>query len=205
MHDPLQSYATMSSPYGAANLGGLNPLGIPYNPQISNINPLAGIHPLAAATLGLSQMAPQGYGPYQAQNFIHPQHLQLASALAQQAAIPQQVFGQYGPGISPVAGLYNPMAALLSNPFIAAALQSQYGAQQFSQQPHYSQFGVGGGSQFGQPGVLGGIGAPLAPQSWVGQGGQLGGGQGFGQINPLLAQLSARAFQGQGLSPWGYQ
>jgi len=198
MHDPFQTYATMSSPYGAAQLGSLNPIGIPYNPQISNINPLAGIHPLAAATLGLSQVAPQAYGPYQGQNFIHPQHLQLAAALAQQAAIPQQPFGQYGPALSAMAGPYNPIAALLNNPFVAAALQSQYGAQQ----PHYSQFGPGGGSQFGQ---LGGIGAPLAPQSWVGQGGQLGGAQGFGQINPLLAQLGARAFQGQGLSPWGYQ
>jgi hypothetical protein len=192
MHDPFQSYAAMSTPYGA-HLGNVNPMGIPYNVQAPTINPLAGIHPLAAAALGLSQAAinplngipqtgPQGLGQYPAQSFINPQQLQLASALAQQALIPQ-LLGQQSP-----FAFHNPMvAALLSNP----GLQAQYGGHQFGQQPHslYSQFTQNGASPFGQPG-LPGIGYPLAPQSWVGQGGQA-----FGP----------RPFQGQAMSPWGYQ
>lgn len=250
MHDPLQSYAALSalggspyagSPYGAPYYGTLNPMGMPYNiQQTSAINPLAaGMHPLAAATLGLSpgypatinpllgipQAGQQGYGPYPAQGFINPQQLQLASALASQAAIPQLL------GLSPLAGLqHHPiLAALLQNPLITAGLQaqlgqqSQYGQQlpfgqpqfgqqlpfgqqpQFGQQPHslYSQLGQIGGLGFGQGGPGAGIGYPLAPQSWVGQAGQWSG-QGYGQVHPLLAQLTARAYQGQGLSPWGY-
>jgi hypothetical protein len=39
---------------------------------------------------------------------------------------------------------------------------------------------------------------PLAPQSWVGQAGQMG----IGQTNPvLLAHLTARALQAQGFAP----
>jgi len=209
MHDPFQSYAAMSTPYGA-HLGNSNPMGIPYNVQTPTINPLAGIHPLAAAALGLSQaainpingipqMGPQGFGQYPAQSFINPQQLQLASALAQQALIPQ-LLGQQSS-----LAFQNPMvAALLSNPLIATGLQSQYGGQQFGQQPHslYSQFAQNGGSPFGQPGLPVGIGYPLAPQSWVGQGGAA---QGYGQVNPLLAQFGPRPFQGQAQSPWGYQ
>jgi hypothetical protein len=206
MHDPFQTYA--NQPY--ANMG------IPYNiQQTSGINPLTGINPLAAAALGLSpgiptttnpmtavpQTGQQGYGFYPAQNFINPQQLQLAAAFASQA------------------GLHNPIvAALLTNPLVAAGLHSQFGQQQqFGQQPHslYSQFGQNGGLPFGQGNPLAGAGYPLAPQSWVGQG-QLGGGQGYGQsygqgygqgygqIHPLVAQLTARALQGQSFSPWGY-
>ncbi len=195
MHDPFLNYATMSAPYGAQP-GIFNPLGIPYNLQTSGVNPLAAIQPLAA-TLGL----PQTYGQ---QPFIYPQQqypqqlhaqLQLAAALAQQALVPQ-ILGQHALGLSPVAGIPNPIAAaVLANPLLAAGLQSPYGGQLFQQQHSpYSQLGQPGGSPFGQ------IGIPLAPQSWIGQGGL----QGYGQVNPVLAQLAARAFQGQGVSPWGY-
>lgn len=198
MHDPFQTYATM---------------GVPYNvPQTSGINPLAGIHPLTAAALGLSagiptninpitgvlQTGQQGYGSYPAQNFINSQQLQqVAAALASQAAVPQL------PGLSSLTGglqnpgLQNPViAALLTNPWVAAGLQAQFG-----QQPHslYSQFGQIG-SPLGQGVPTAGFGYPLAPQSWVGQGSQFGGG--YGQVHPLIAQLTARALQGN--SPWGY-
>jgi len=56
-----------------------------------------------------------------------------------------------------------------------------------------------GQSQFGS-GL--GQGFPLAPQTWMGQGGG-GIGQGFGANYPLLSQLIGRQFQGQGYSPWG--
>jgi hypothetical protein len=205
MHDPFLNYATMSAPYGAQP-GIFNPIGIPYNLQTSGVNPLAAIQPLAAATLGLPQAyAPQTYAtqPFVYPQQLHPQQLQLASALAQQALIPQ-ILSQHTLGLSPLAGIPNPIvAAVLSNPYIAAALQSPYGGQMFPQQhtPY---------SQLGQSWLQPTLGAPLAPQTWIGpggiglQGGLQGGAQGYGQVNPLLAHLAARAFQGQGASPWGY-
>jgi hypothetical protein len=215
MHDPFQNYANMGAPYAGSPYGGQyygtpNPVGMPYNvQQASAINPLAGINPLAMInpTPGIPQTQ-QGYGPQQG-NGLHPlQQLQLAS-LASQGGIPQLF------ALSPLAaGLQNPItAALLSNPLIAAGLHSQFGhQQQFGQQPQFGQpqfqqpqFGQPQFQQpqFGQPQSLYPQ-LPLAPQSWVGQGGQLGGGQAYGQINPLLAQLTARALQGQAYSPWGY-
>lgn len=201
MHDPFLNYATMSAPYGAQP-GIFNPLGIPYNLQASGMNPLAAIQPLAAATLGLPQAyAPQPFiSPQQSYlQQLYPQQLQLVSALAQQALIPQ-ILSQHALGISPLAGIPNPIAAaLLANPLIAAGLQSQYGGQMFPQQ--HSPY-----SQLGQGGFQGAAGYPLAPQSWIGPGGigLPGGLQGYGQVNPLLAHLAARALQGQGASPWGY-
>lgn len=212
MQDPFQSYANQG--YSPQGYPSLSPYGAAQ----------AGIHPLAAAAIGLhqagllnpiygvGQAGPQGYGPYQSQGFIHPQQQLQLAALAQHAAFPQ-LLNQHAPGLVPIAaGFQNPLqnpimtAALLNHPYLGAALQSQYGGQQFGQQAHplYSQFGQGLGSPFGQPGLQGGLNSPLAPQSWVGQGGPLGA-AGFGQINPLLSQMNARAFQGQGLSPWGYQ
>jgi hypothetical protein len=221
MHDPFQNYANMlsaygaaapygqGSPYGAPYSGALNPMGLPYNvQQAPAVNPLAAINPFAA--LGLSPQAGQmGYGLHPAQNFINPQQpinpqLQLAAALAAQAATPQLPgYSPQLPGYSPLAaGLQNPMlAAFLTNPLIAAGLHSQLAQVP---QPSYPQFGQFGGSPFGQAGPTAGIGYPPAPQSWVGQGNQLGAGQGYGQIHPLLAQLTARANPGQGISPWGY-
>ncbi|HTB18182.1 MAG TPA: hypothetical protein VK708_08690 [Bryobacteraceae bacterium] len=177
MHDPFQTYANMGVPYNVQQTSGVNPL--------TGYNPLLAINPIT----GVPQTGQQGYGPYPAQNFInpqqfiHPQQLQVA-ALASQAAIQNPI-----------------VAALLANPLLAAGLQSQ-----FAQQPHslYSQFGQLGGSAFGQNIPTAGIGYPPAPQSWVGQPGQLGGVPGYGQIHPLIAQLTQRALQGQAFSPWGY-
>jgi len=121
-----------------------------------------------------------------------PQQWQLLSALASHPAVPQL------------------LAALLSNPQIAAGLHSgglanygqQSGGQQFGAQQH-STFGQPGspfgqmGSPFGQQGSpFGQMGSPLAPQSWIGQG--------YGGIHPLQALLGGRQFQPQGFTPWGY-
>jgi hypothetical protein len=103
------------------------------------------------------------------QSFINPQQWQQVSLLA----------------------LQNPLlaASLLSNPLIAAGLHSQapgpYGVPQagFQSPSPYTHGQMG--SPFGQ------IGFPLAPQSWIGQGG-------------LQPQLIPRPFQAQGPSPWGY-
>lgn len=196
MHDPFQNYANMLPTYGGASpygQGSAYAQGSPYNP-------LATINPFAA--LGISPQAGQlGYGLHPAQSFVNPQQLinpqlQLLAALAAQAATPQL------PGFSPLAaGPQNPMAALLANPLIAAGLHAQLAPPLQSSYPQFGQFG---GSPFGQPGPTAGVGYPLAPQSWVGQGNQVGAGQGYGQIHPLLSQLTARAFPGQGISPWGY-
>ena len=137
-------------------------------------------------------------------SYVSPQQLQQASLLA----------------------LQNPLlaAAMLSNSLAAAGLHSPvpspYGAPQFGLQSQMGspygqngapQFGLQSqmGSPYGQNGVpqfglqsqmgspFGQIGFPLAPQSWIGQGG-------FGPIHPLQSQLIPRPFQAQGLSPWGY-
>jgi len=126
--------------------------------------------------------SPYGMNPFQSP--INPQHMQLASLLA-----------------SPLI-LQNPLlaASVLSNPQIAASLHSSvpgpYGVPQFGLQPPslYPQL-VQVGSPFGP------IGHPLAPQSWIGQGGLPGAFQNFG---PLQPQFIPRPFQGQGPSPWGY-
>ncbi len=188
MHDPFQSYANLGQHYGQSPIGlqyspfqtpGINPMAAAYNPYL-------GVSPWAQAG-GVPQMGQQSpYGPGLGQNPILQQQLQLASALASQA------------------GFQNPiLAAILGNPLIAASLFSQgigspggpqMGLQQHSLYPQIGQLG----SPFGQSGY------PLAPQSWIGQGGLLGAGQGFGQAHPFQSQLTQRPFQGQGFSPWGY-
>jgi len=245
-YDPYQSYSLqgqyyglngpMSSPYGALQPSALNPAA--FN------NPLAtgfGV-PSIPTTTGNPQIGGQPYYPGFSNQGISQQQLQLAAALATQAALPQLL------GNSPwTTGLANPLilAALHNNPLLASILQnpqlnpilahslgSQFGYQPnaiygqggspygqqtgspFGQTPSpYGQFGspFGQGSpQFGQGGSpYGQIGSPLAPQSWIGQGGQFGGqqfGQGnpFGQANPWQSQIGPRPFQTSGISPWGY-
>ena len=148
-----------------------SPLGLQYpSPQPSTINPVVaalnailGLSPMAQVA-GIPQAGQSPYGMNPIQSFINPQQLQLASLLA----------------------LQNPLlaASVLNNPLIAAGLHSQapgpYGVPQFGLQSQM-------GSPFGQTGF------PPAPQSWIGQGGLLGGVQGF-----------PRLFQAQGPSPWGY-
>jgi hypothetical protein len=176
MHDPFQN-TILGSYYGTPA-----PTGLQY-PSLSGpgaINPAAALNPL----LGLAPMAQTG--GIQQVNPQQVQQLQLASLLASQAIA------------------QNPLlASLLSNPLIAASLHAQagspYGAPPFGLQSpsFYPQTGPMG-SPFSQ------VGYPLPPQSWIGQAGQFGGGQGFGQGYPFQSQLSPRPFQPQGFSPWGY-
>jgi len=123
----------------------------------------------------INPMAQAGGIPQFGQSpYVNPQQvqqLQLATLLASQAVA------------------QNPLlASLLSNPLIAASLHAQaVGPYGVPQHPQIGQIG----SPFGQAGY------PLAPQSWIGQGG-------FGQVNPFQSQMSPRPFQAQGFSPWGY-
>jgi len=171
MHDPFQNPFQNYATLGQ-HYGMQSPIGLQY-PQIQNptVNPLLGLAQLAQSG-GIPQMGQSMYGQNPLQSFVNPQQQLQQLQLAQLVA-------------------NNPLlaASLLSNPMVAASLHSQpFGNQQFGQQ--HPQIG----SPFGQ------IGYPLAPQSWIGQGGgqfgasQFGMGQGFGQ----------RPFQAQGFSPWGY-
>jgi hypothetical protein len=236
MHNPFQTHANFGLPYEGPYYGTPNPMASPYTAQqFSAINPLtAGVNPLAA-TLGQTPINPAagipqgqpgyglgygaGYGIHPLQSLIAQQQMQLAAALASQAAVPQLVNPQLG--LAPQASGFhqNPiLTALLTNPLAAAgllsAVPSPYIGSQLGQQPQsfYSQpaqFGGSpsgqAGSPFGQTGPVG-AGYPLAPQSWVGPGwGSQFGGQAYGQIHPLLAaQLASRALQGQAFSPWGF-
>jgi hypothetical protein len=135
-------------------------------------------------------------------------------------------------------GLQNPLlTAALQQPLLNPILAQQFGLQPMQPYSPYQQIGQGSpfgqqglpfgqqGSPYGQIGLpfgqqsspyaqqgspYGQIGLPLAPQSWVGQAGPFGGGQGFGQIHPLLAQqllaqqLGARGLHSQGITPWGF-
>jgi hypothetical protein len=202
MHDPFQNYASMGSYYGMPTPG------LPYLAalQAFGINPATALNPLAA-TMGLPSIPQMGGIPQTGQPGYGQQPWQQ-QPFGQQQLYGQQPFGQnpgqafLGPHLQLASalsslGLQHPLlASLLSNPLIAAGLHQSalgsYTGPQLGLQPN-SQIG-----QFGQAPY------PLAPQSWVGQGGMFGGGQGFGGIHPLLSQLAARPFQAQGFSPWGY-
>lgn len=168
--DPFQSQLS----YGAFS-GATSPFQSPYatamNPALSS--PFAGTGQMGA----VSPFVQQGYGqgmPNYAAIAQQQQLQQLAQILAaQQSGIPQlypgiqqsnpwqSVFGQQQPGLlqNPLiaATLQNPQLNPMLNPLLAQqlAMQSGYGQQSFGQNP------------FVQPGY------PLAPQSWVGQQGQI--------------------------------
>jgi hypothetical protein len=209
-HDPYQTYPTFMTNPGLGN------------PFTSGINPIA-YNPLAAQQLGAQGIQGiQGVPNYGGvpQQWYGASQNPFAGGFQNPAL--QNPFGN--------AGQQNPfLAAAIQNPLVAYALQmqspllnplvaqlaSQLGAQ-IGYQP-YSPFQQGYPQQhqmghaalgqqispFAQFNPQGGQFNPqLAPQSWVGQGigaqvGQLGG---YGQANPLLAQLAARALQG--VSPW---
>jgi len=208
MHDPFQNYATLGSyygmqtplglPYGGLQASGINPINqSSINPLGGLINPLAGISQIGQPLYGQSPFGPQQLQQQQLQQQQLQQHqlqqLQLAQALAANPAIHQL------------------LASVLNNQLISAGLHpaalGAYG-QQFGLQQQ-SPFGLQGQigpqfPQFGQIGSqLGHLGSQLAPQSWIGQV-PFAGGQGFGAIHPLQALLTARQFQPQGFTPWGY-
>jgi hypothetical protein len=200
-YDPFQNYSQVGQYYGMPA-----PISLQYaTPQTSAMNPAAAQNPFAA-NLGTPQFSPnilpnislnngfpqigqQGY-PGIAQGGINPQQQQLQLA----AAIPQLF------GASPWAiALQNQLlAAALHNPVLTAGLQNPVLGQQVGWQQQHSPFQQNS-LPFGQTGF------PLAPQSWVGQAGQFGVNQGFGQVHPLLSQLNARPFQQiPGIFPGGY-
>lgn len=185
-HDPFQNYSMLGA-YSAVP----NQL-LPFTGQPNYGQYPVGLNPLAAQQQ--QQLSP----------FNIPGHLQ---------GLQQNPFGGFQQQ-NPWAALQNPLiAAILQNPMIhplvaqaigAQAIQAQLGLQQ--QQSPYQQQGGFGTTPFGQTGTpygqtgspFGQSGYPLAPQSWVGQTGQLG------QIHPLYQQLAARAFT-PGINPWaGY-
>jgi hypothetical protein len=180
-HDPMQSYAMQN--YGA--LGGYpavaGQFGVPY--QGGGISPFGqgvGISPLQNV-------------PYQNPLLQNPYIAGLQNPLLQQ--------------------WQNPLQHLQQNPLLQHAIQAQIQAQlaqQLGLQPfagHTQQISPFGqsGLPFGQLGQFGQAGvpwtqgiSPLAPQTWIGQGGQFGG---YGQMNPL-AYLAARGQYTPAFTPW---
>jgi hypothetical protein len=162
------------------------------NPLLQNPllqNPL--LNPFAQQQFGLQQ-------------FQHPLYQQIGqvSPYGQQVSPYGQIgspFGQFGLPYGQIGPQQNwqqqqPLQAY--SPYQQIGQGSPFGVQSSP----YTQMG----SPFIQHSLpYGQVGSPLAPQSWVGQAGQFAGGQGFGQIHPLLAQqLVARALHSQGISPW---
>jgi hypothetical protein len=215
-------------PYAAPQTSAINP-AFALNPLAAAL----GISALASAG-GASQLGQHAYPGLAAQGGLGPQQqlapaFQQAT-IPQLQGLSALATGFQNPLLASVFS--NPLAlAALQNPAvnsILAALVSsspQWGWQQQQQYPQFGQnnspFGQAGltfgqqpavgfgqfGSSYGQPGLpFSQFASPfaLAPQSWVGQGGQYGGGQQFGQIHPLLSQLGGRPFPAPGISPWGY-
>lgn len=207
-HDPLQTYAMFGAypgvptfqPFTQQNYGqlpiGINPLAIQQLQQLSSL--------LAAQTNPQWQGAGSFQGqqnPFggQQQNPFGGQQQNPFAALQQNpfAALQQNPYGgqqqnPFGGQQNPFGGLQqNPFAALQQNPLLAATLQNPMlhplVAQTLGQ---HLQPGFGGGTPYGQTGY------PLAPQSWIGQGG-------IGQILPLYQQLLAQRGV-TGINPWGY-
>ena len=177
----------------------------PINPAA--INPLAaalGMSPAISPTAGMAPWGQQGYPGIGLQGQMHPQQQQLQALAAQlQAALyHQQLLAQtglqnpyaaqqqnpYGQQQNPYAQQQNPYLQQVpygqQNPFVNPIVAQQYG-QPFGQYPQT-------GSPYGQ------VNPALAPQSWVGQPGQVGG----VQVHPLVQQFIARQFQNPGFVPW---
>jgi hypothetical protein len=185
------------------------------NPLLAGLqNPLltAGLqNPLLTAGLQNPLLNPFAQQQFGLQQFQHPLYQQLGQGLpfGQQGLPYGQIgspFGQQGLpygqiGLPQTWQQQQPLQAY--SPYQQIGQGSPFGLQgspYTSQGSPYTQTG----SPFAQPNLpYGQIGSPLAPQSWVGQAGPFAGGQGFGQIHPLVAQqLAARAFHSQGISPW---
>jgi hypothetical protein len=112
----------------------------------------------------------------------------------------------------------NPIQAQIHAQLIAQQVAQQLAAQQLAAQHLAQQLGFqpygmhpqGLASPFGQTGQWGQGPSQLAPQSWVGQGGQFGGGIGYGQGSQFgigygqghpFSQYG-RGIQTGGISPW---
>ncbi len=226
-HDPMQTLATLGAYQGVAT-----PYGLPQTAfQTTGINPLLqGYSQLgqqgygAVPYGGINPQQQQQYNPWQQNPYLQHQlgigiQNPLVAAGLQNPLLQQNPFVQQNPLLQ--NPLVNPIQAQIHAQIVAQQVAQQLAAQQVAQQlaaqqvaqqlAQQQQLGlqpygvhvpgmispVGHlGAQFGQSGF------PLAPQTWVGQGAQFGGGIGYGQVHPL-AHLAGRGLQAGGFSPWG--
>jgi hypothetical protein len=174
-------YAGLQNPLGLQNPIMQNP--ILQNPLLQN--PLLQQNPIQAhlqAQLAAHQLAAQHAAQQLAAQQLAVQHLVAQQLAAQQLAAQQ--FGQQQPYGGHFQGGQSPFGQV-GSPF--GQIGSPFGQI---------------GSPYGQVGNPWAQGVSfLAPQTWVGQGGQLGGGIGYGQQLHPLAYLGARGIQGGGV-PW---
>jgi hypothetical protein len=209
-YDPTQTYAMQAY----ANLGGYpgvaGQFGVPH-PALQTLGLQPGISPL----LGGGILPTQNI-PYQNPLLQNPFVAGLQNPLQQQW---QHPFLQQHPLLQQHLQQHQLLQHQLLQHAIQAQIQAQLAAQQLAQlaaqqvgmQPfggqsqQISPFAQTGspyghlGGQFGQVGGPWGQGvSPLAPQTWIGQGGQFGGG--YGQIHPL-AHLGAHQYI-PGMTPW---
>ena len=208
-HDPYQTQQTLGAFSGLTN-----PFGSPYGTmQASMLNPGFGGNPFTS-NLGYTG--------------ISPQQLQIAAALASQAAQmsgASQFNNPWQQQQNPFGNIYqNPIAqlqqiaqvqhqiahAILQNPAVAAALQNQLATVAHQQNPYgnvyqqnpfqHNPFQQNPYQQnpYQQQG-LGSVGQPFA-QSTLAPQSWVGQGQmgQQGQVNPLVLQSIARA-----MNPWG--
>ena len=193
MHDPFQSYSMLGAYPGITA-----PTSLPYSPLQGfgppQIHPAAILAAQAANPLGISH--PLLQNPLQAAVLANP----LIAAALQNPFLtagiqnPLLGFGQHNP--FQTAGYGNPiLASGFGNPILGSiqhllnqAMHNPWasGLPGYQQQSPYSPYGHIG-AQFGQSGLYGQAGYPLAPQTWVGQLGQA-----YGQMP------GQRPFQ----SPW---
>ena len=201
MHDPTQAYYTLGAypdvtplglPYGTVPTPGINPgIGHPWTQAIGISPAFAGQHP---AQLGLTG----GWQNPLTQGIQNPLvYTALENPLFQHALLQNSL-------------LQNPLQHPFINP-IQAQLQAH--AQQLALQAYAAQAGgispYGGVSPYVQmvspfihPGLTSGYGtSPVAPQTWVGQGG-IGYGQGQSTQPYPLAHVFGHGFQSPGISPW---
>jgi hypothetical protein len=173
-HDLMQTYAALSGYPGVTT-----PFGSPYSAlQGAGINP--GINPLA-----FSQFGQQGYAGVPAYAGIYPQQ--------------QQQFGPWQHPIVQQALLHAVLQnAILQNPYLQNPVLLQH-LHNPMVNPLQTQLQAHWAAQQATPWPQGGY--PLAPQTFLGQGGQFGGGIGYGQVHPL-SQLGGRGIQTPGIAPW---
>jgi hypothetical protein len=126
---------------------------------------------------------------------INPLAAALGLSALPSAGIPQG--GQQGYAGYPVHGGINPQQLQLALLFALQGLIPQTGGWQNPLLNPLSQ-------QHSPYSPVGQINPLLAPQSWVGQPGLLGGGQPFNPIHALASQLGPRPFPTAGISPWGF-
>jgi hypothetical protein len=204
MHDPFQNYGNLGAQMG--NQGGFPFQG--FNAPTQGLPQQTGIqHPILAALAAqggiqnplLAGLAAQGGIQHPLLAYLAAQggiQNPLLAYLATQGGIQHPLLAY----LAAQGGIQHPLLAAIAlremtNPGTPGLFGSPMGQQQFGSPMGQQQFG----SPVGQ-------GFPLAPQSWIGQGGIGGGqgfGQGFGQQHPLLSQWIGRQFQPQGTSPWG--